>query len=312
MNAASVFDTEGSCMFLTDFAPHEMIALATSTFARYIIKCIVDHTVHAQIEDIKKLIIRKPDDLISKQLKNLVVQIIEKQKVDSRYPYYLNEQKQIDELVYQLYGLSDENIQEVELWYCRRYPKLAETQGMLTEVQQKYASHLERCERILSKPSGYWKSHPILQLIAQGEGPKLEFKETLEVNARTGERGSGVRTSTLKTIAAFLNTDGGTLLIGISDSGEVKGLDKDFRFCNRQNPDGMEQKLRSLIADRFKPRPLDMVAITFETLPEGIVCRIDVPKAYIVHLDNDVYVRDGNRTCKLQGVELTQWIRSRT
>jgi len=36
-----------------------------------------------------------------------------------------NEQKEIDRLVYDLYGLNDNDIKEVETWYARRYPKLA-------------------------------------------------------------------------------------------------------------------------------------------------------------------------------------------
>ena len=36
-----------------------------------------------------------------------------------------NEQKEIDKLVYEMYGLNDNDIKEVETWYARRYPKLA-------------------------------------------------------------------------------------------------------------------------------------------------------------------------------------------
>jgi len=36
-----------------------------------------------------------------------------------------NEQKEIDKLVYEMYGLNKDNIREVETWYARRYPKLA-------------------------------------------------------------------------------------------------------------------------------------------------------------------------------------------
>ena len=43
---------------------------------------------------------------------------------------HLNEQKEIDRLIYQLYDLTEEDIREVELWYCRRYAKLAEAQGL--------------------------------------------------------------------------------------------------------------------------------------------------------------------------------------
>lgn len=183
---------------------------------------------------------------------------------------------------------------------------------MLAEVQQKYASHLARCEVVLSKAPAYWQSNPILQFMAEGESQKLEFKETLEADTRTGERNIGVRHSAIKTIAAFLNTDGGTLLIGVSDSGEIKGLEKDFRLCSRCNADGFEQKLRSLLQDHFQPHPIGKVDARFESLPEGIVCQVDVQASQdVIHLDDKVFVRDGNTTRELVGPTLTKWIKER-
>ena len=130
---------------------------------------------------------------------------------------------------------------------------------------------------------------------------------------RTGEKYPGVLASALKTIAAFLNTDGGTLLIGVSDSGDIKGLEKDFRLCSKHDADGLEQKLRSLFRDRFKPDTLGKVIIQFEYLPEGVVCRIDIePSHDVVYLDGkDVYARDGNTSRRLEGPALVNWIRGR-
>jgi len=36
-----------------------------------------------------------------------------------------NEQIEIDKLVYEMYNLNKEDIEEVENWHFRRYPKLA-------------------------------------------------------------------------------------------------------------------------------------------------------------------------------------------
>jgi hypothetical protein len=96
---------------------------------------------------VKQLILPKLDTISKQKLKSLVEQIITKQKVNPNYQYHLHEQKEIDQLVYKLYGLSNEDIREVEIWYCRRYQKLAEAQGMFAEVRQKYADYLELCDR---------------------------------------------------------------------------------------------------------------------------------------------------------------------
>lgn len=120
----------------------------------------------------------------------------------------------------------------------------------------------------MAKPAGYWRSHPVLQLIARGEGDKLEFKETLEWDVREGRKSGEVLHSTLKTVAAFRSSEGGTLLIGVSDSGLVAGLEPDYALFSAPNMrDGFQLKLR----DHFKnidPPPLNYAVVEFETLPE--------------------------------------------
>jgi len=152
LNSSSVFDTEGSSIISDKISAITMLALLSSKFARYLIKCFVDHTVHAQVDDIKEFIIPFIDREIIKKLDLFVSTIIEQQRINSKYSYHLHEQKEIDAIIYQLYGLNDEDIREVELWYCRRYYKLAEAQGLVTECSQKYADYLVLCEQGLEQP----------------------------------------------------------------------------------------------------------------------------------------------------------------
>src|SRR5687768_12350382 len=115
---------------------------------------------------------------------------------------------------------------------------------------------------------------------------------------------------TIKTVAAFLNTSGGTLLIGVSDTGEIKGLAKDYAFVNRNNADGFEQKIRNILSTRLSPFPVGMVDVSVSDLPEGAVCRIDVRSSQdLIHYENSIYIRDGNGSRKLEGRDLTDWIR---
>jgi len=306
------FDSGCSNIFFFDINSRIACGVMCSTLLRYLFLQFLNHTVNSQVDDLKDLPMSE-EICTDKGIEALVLNIIDRQGRDHRYPYHLYEQKRIDAIVYRSYGLTDEDVREVELWYCRRYPKLAEAQGVLAEVREKYSDYLARCELILSKPATYWKSHPILQLIARGEDQGLEFKETLEADAQTGENRAGVLISSLRTIAGFLNASGGTLLIGVSDSGEIKNLEKDLRLSPRHNADGFQQKLRSLIRDRLEPDPIGKISIEFEHLREGIICRVTVePSEDVVCLDGkDVYVRDGNTTRRLEGPALVNWIRAR-
>lgn len=57
------------------------------------------------------------------------------------------------------------------------------------------------------------------ELIHRGESERLEFKSTLRWNLHTDSKDKRIEHAVLKTIAAFLNTQGGTLLIGVEDDG---------------------------------------------------------------------------------------------
>lgn len=64
-------------------------------------------------------------------------------------------------------------------------------------------------------------------LLAGGESDRLEFKSTLRHNLSSGKHGKEIELAALKTVAAFLNTDGGTLAVGVDDRGRVLGLAPD-------------------------------------------------------------------------------------
>jgi len=156
---------------------------------------------------------------------------------------------------------------------------------------------------------------PVPKLIKCGESQTVEFKETLEYDVKQNQHNPNLNKECLRTIAAFLNTDGGTLLIGIKDNGEVTGIERDLEDVQRKNQDGFELKLRNLIRSRFAPPPLGKVKIDFEKLERQTVCRIDVSPLnlnQISHLDSEVYIRDGNMTVKLTGRDLTEWIQQRS
>ena len=308
-SVGEVFQNASPRIFCERYNRNYIMGVLCSTLARFFMKNLINHSVNFGVDDLKDM----PFPInLNEQIAALTEEIIRRQRDNPQYTYYLGEQKEIDALVYEVYGLSDEDIREVELWYCRRYTLLAEAQGFLAEVKEKNADHLARCQRILEKTPSYWRSNPILELIAQGESHTLEFKETLEYNIHTNERTPGLVKSSLKTIAAFLNTDGGTLLIGVSDSGEIKSIARDLQFVRGNNCDGFEQKLRSLINDHFDPSPLGNTEIRFEDLQEGTVCQINVEKSSEpVAYDNDFYIRDGNGTRKLEGRGLADWLRRR-
>lgn len=65
------------------------------------------------------------------------------------------------------------------------------------------------------------------KLITSGENTKQEFKSTLRWNIRAGKMDPEITHACIKTIAAFLNSEGGNLLIGVADDGGIVGIEQD-------------------------------------------------------------------------------------
>ena len=66
------------------------------------------------------------------------------------------------------------------------------------------------------------------KLISIGESPNTEFKSTLRVNLHTNKPDDKMELACIKTIAGFMNTKNGTLIIGVADNKEILGLNADF------------------------------------------------------------------------------------
>nr|VFK26217.1 MAG: Response regulator receiver domain-containing protein [Candidatus Kentron sp. MB] len=92
---------------------------------------------------------------------------------------------------------------------------------------------------------------PVEDAIKRGEGEHVEFKRTFRGARDEGMKDDPQR-AVLETIGAFLNSEGGVLLIGVEDNGEVLGLERDYPSLGRDNNwDGFSQALNNSIADRI-------------------------------------------------------------
>lgn len=94
-------------------------------------------------------------------------------------------------------------------------------------------------------------------LLQAGETQTVEFKSTGRKNLHTGEKDTAMEWSVIKSICAFLNAQGGTLLIGTDDAGEPVGIEEDYPFVKSGNRDGWERWLTDLVS-----RSLGQVAVT--------------------------------------------------
>lgn len=128
LGVGTVSQNTSSGIIVADELRFSLLGILASTLARYLFKNFHNHTVHTQEGDVVEfpLVVNKTSCFSS--IEALVHKIIEAQKTNPRYDYASNEQLEIDRLVYEAYGLNEDDIREVENWYARRYPALAAAQ----------------------------------------------------------------------------------------------------------------------------------------------------------------------------------------
>jgi type I restriction enzyme R subunit len=156
------------------------------------------------------------------------------------------------------------------------------------------------------------------ELIKRGESKTLEFKSTLRWNLKEDRQDDkGVTFAVLKTIAAFLNTEGGDLLIGVADDGSIVGIERDRLESDDRFMRHLTQVVRNGLGDRagtcIDPKAQavqgkTVCIVACQRSPEPVFLKW---KGMETTPDGDFYVRTGPGTTKLPPGSAQEYIRTR-
>lgn len=150
----------------------------------------------------------------------------------------------------------------------------------------------------------------LLETISKGESEKLEFKETLRYNLYTNENDRRVEHSVLKTICAFLNSKGGTLVLGVNDKGEISGIEKD-KFGNE---DKFLLHLTNIIKQQIGKKFMGLIEMEIKKINNKKIALINCSKSKKeVFLkpnpkEEEFYIRAGPSSTQIHGSELIEYI----
>ena len=96
----------------------------------------------------------------------------------------------------------------------------------LLEENQQHAEEL--ATRLASgSHDGDTRADKVKSFISGGESNRVEFKSTLRWNLKTDRSEKVIDKAWLKSVAAFLNSNGGVLLVGVGDNGDILGIEAD-------------------------------------------------------------------------------------
>ena len=158
-------------------------------------------------------------------------------------------------------------------------------------------------------------------VISNGESTHVEFKSSLRWDVRGGVDNPGLQKGVTRSIAAFLNTRGGRLLVGLADDGTAVGIDPDIRSLETMKlgaggRDGFLQALANVVTQHLGAQAAALMRTQIADMDGHQVCVISVgrsPEPVYLHESKEkeeFFVRLESTTRSLGLRETTAYIRA--
>lgn len=149
--------------------------------------------------------------------------------------------------------------------------------------------------------------------LAKGEGTTVEFKSTIRTNLKTQKEGKEIELAWLKALVAFLNSQGGALLLGVDDGGNCLGLDVD-RF---ENEDKLLLHVKNLINHHVGAEFSSFISFSLLEIDEKHVLMIEsdpthkTPVFLKIGKNEEFYIRSGPSSVKLSPSQIVSYVLQR-
>ena len=157
------------------------------------------------------------------------------------------------------------------------------------------------------------EAEDIEKLIRKGESQNLEFKSSLRWDVRQNQVNKDLEKVIMKTIAGYMNADGGQLIIGVEDNGNIFGLENDYEALKNGDSDKFENHITQLVKSAIGADSVRNFHIIFDNIQGKDVCLITVLKSnkpvYVTYKGKEeFFVRTGNNTSSLSMKETQDYI----
>jgi hypothetical protein len=147
-------------------------------------------------------------------------------------------------------------------------------------------------------------------IVREGESKSVEFKEVFTIEPKGDKKDQHMQTATFKTIVAFLNSEGGRLLVGVNDDQKIVGINDELAKFHKNNHDDFLKHFKNLLKSR--------VGEEFYPFIHYRIIAVDAFKVFVVTCDpskspcfldaKDFYVRINPASDKLEGPTMVQYI----
>ena len=225
--------------------------------------------------------------------------------------------KKIDILKLQIHlpnlGVQDEIIRNVN--------KLNKVKELLIDIESSFATkpissteQLNKLDQIYKSSMELSESEIYFDEILKGESTSREFKETFALDVKIKKRGDHIVFSCVKTIAGFLNGNGGSLYIGVADNSDITGIEKEVGTKKLfKSTDKYQLAIKDTLKKRISTSSLNNVNFKLIKIRGKKILHIKCLKSdHQVFIDNkDTYLRVGPSTELLEGPDLVNFSKER-
>lgn len=124
-----------------------------------------------------------------------------------------------------------------------------------------------------------FKEREIIGIIQNGEGKHLEYKSSIQYCVKSKSENKDLRYEVFKNIAAFANSDGGEILLGVDDNKNIIGLENTdyLTFSSDDKQDALRLLIDGLVESNFGNNFQEVLSdMQFYNYKGTTVCRIVV------------------------------------
>lgn len=240
---------------------------------RNITSVVIVLTANDTVEDSRRAFKEGAWDYLAKSMKGNVFEVLDQSMLDAINSFNLRGHDKDREWI-------EDNLAQLRQEYGGQYIAVinnqviaaAETKEPLKlQLQEKnYPFYMPLIKKIEGK-----KRPSILELIKRGESETVEFKSTLGWDVRQKRVNKKLRFAIFETIVAFMNSEGGHLIIGVADDGAILGLENDL---SGKTPQKLKESLENEIHTRISTA-FGLINVRFERIGGQDVCAVEIEQA---------------------------------
>ena len=185
---------------------------------------------------------------------------------------------------------------------------------LLAAITIGYFRLIRKQKRMLNESKSI-RGKDLTEILLSGENDHVEFKSSLRWDYKQDQMNKSLENVILKTISAFLNSNGGTLIIGVDDSGSVLGLEKDYETVSKKSSDGFILTLTNLINQHVGKRVHKFINMEIINQEGKDICAVSVSKCdgpvFLGKNDNETFfIRASASSQRLSVSEVVGYIKS--